>query len=136
MADKRPVGRPSVMTQQIIDKLEYAFSLGCDDKSACFYAGISTQPLYDYQQAHPEFAERKAQLKSQQVFKARMAIDNALNQNDTATARWLLERKCRDEFSTRTEIKTEPQTIIKYVSPEERDAVDNHIDEIISNGGN
>lgn len=136
MTKENKGGRPTVMTADTIARLEYAFSIGADDVSACLYAGIGERTLYDYQESHPEFAQRKKQLKSQQVFKARAAIETALNNNDTATARWLLERKCRDEFSTRTEIKTEPQTIIKYVTREERDAVDNHIDEIISNGGN
>lgn len=136
MADKHPGGRPTVMTPETIAKLEYAFSIGSDDASACLYAGIGNQTLYNYQERHPEFVERKKQLKAQQVFKARAVIENALNNDDTTTARWLLERKCKDEFSTKTEIKTEPQTIVKYVTKEEREAVDKHIDDIINNGGN
>lgn len=132
MNNENNVGRPTVMTEAVLQKLEYAFSLGCTDKKACLYAGIAESTLYNYQQENPEFVERKAQLKEQQIFKARMAIDNALNIGDVAVARWLLERKCKDEFSSRTEI--EPLApLVKYVSAEETAATDKHIDDFIGN---
>lgn len=132
MSSKNTVGRPTVMTKETLEKLEYAFSLGCTDKSACLYADISPDTLYEYQKKNPEFTERKAALKEQQVLKARSVVDNALNTGDVATARWLLERKCKDEFSTRTEIDP-VKPIIKYVTAEETAAVDAHIDEMIGN---
>lgn len=101
MADK--VGRPTLMTQETINKLEQAFSLGASDLEACFYAGISTQTLYNYQNANPEYIERKAALKERLVLKARTVIKDALEDNDKNTAQWYLERKKKNEFSTRTE---------------------------------
>lgn len=56
-------GRPTVMTPEIIAKLEYIFALGGTDKEACLYADIGLETLYNYQRNHPEFAERKALLK-------------------------------------------------------------------------
>jgi hypothetical protein len=55
-------GRPTVMTPEIIAKLEYVFALGGTDKEACLYADIGLETLYNYQRNHPEFAERKALL--------------------------------------------------------------------------
>lgn len=132
MSTQNTVGRPTVMTSETIGKLEYAFSLGCSDKDACLYADINPDTLYEYQKKNPGFSERKAALKNQQVLKARMAIDNALNIGDVTTARWLLERKCKEEFCTRTEIDP-VKPIIKYVTAEETAAVDAHIDEMIGN---
>lgn len=136
MANKHPGGRPTIMTDVVVGKLEYAFSLGCGDRDACLYAGINPDTLYEYQKKHPEFTDRKSQLKQKQIIAARQAVNNALALNDVTTARWLLERKCKDEFSTKTEIQTEPQTIIKYITPDERAAMDAHIDSVINDGRN
>lgn len=96
-------GRPTVMTQDTVNKLEQAFSMGCSDLEACLFADISKQTLYDYQDKHPEFADRKAMLKQKMIFKARSVIVEALNNKDKNTAQWLLERKVKDEFSTKVE---------------------------------
>ena len=92
------------MTQDVVNKLEQAFSMGCSDLEACLFADISKQTLYDYQEKHPEFADRKAMLKKKMIFKARSVIADALNNKDENTAKWYLERKAKDEFGTRTEI--------------------------------
>lgn len=98
-----PAGRPTVMTPEVVSKLEQAFSMGCSDLEACLFADISKQALYDYQEKNPEFADRKAMLKQKMIFKARSVIAEALNNKDENTAKWLLERKLKDEFSTKTE---------------------------------
>lgn len=132
MSTENTGGRPTVMTPDVLQKLEYAFSLGCSDRKACLYAGIAESTLYNYQQDNPAFLERKAALKEQQVLKARTVIDNALSTGDVATARWLLERKCKEEFSARTEI--EPLApLVKYVTVQDQAAADKHIDEFIGN---
>lgn len=101
--DKLKVGRPSVMTPEIINKLEQAFSMGCGDLEACLYADLTPSVLYRYQESHPEFKERKAMLKEKLILKARTVIADALNRKDENTAKWYLERKRKDEFSTRQE---------------------------------
>ncbi len=101
--DYLPVGRPTVMTEEVVNKLEQAFSMGCSDLEACLFADISKQTLYDYQEKHPEFVDRKAMLKQKMIFKARSVIAEALNKKDENTAKWLLERKLKDEFSTKIE---------------------------------
>lgn len=101
--DKEKVGRPTILTPEIIAKLEQAFSMGCSDLEACFYADIGKTTLYNYQNAHPEFVDRKERLKERMIFKARTVIADALNNKDENTARWYLERKRKDEFSTKQE---------------------------------
>lgn len=99
MAD---VGRPTIMTPETISKLEEVFSLGGTDEEACFYAGIGKTTLYNYQEEHPEFVERKEALKETPVLKARKTIVDSLA--NPLTAQWFLERKRKKEFSARTEI--------------------------------
>ena len=102
--DYKKTGRPTIMTPDVVGKLEQAFSLGCSDLEACLYAGISKQALYDYQSRNPSFVDRKAILKENLVLKARSVIAGSLNNKDENTAKWYLERKKKDEFGTRTEV--------------------------------
>lgn len=102
-AKTQKIGRKTIMTPETIDKLCQAFSMGCTDLEACLYADIGKTTLYDYQNAHPEFAERKEVLKQKLILKARTVIADALNRKDENTAKWYLERKRKDEFSTRQE---------------------------------
>ena len=94
-------GRPSVITPEVIRKLEEAFMLGCSDLEACFAADISKTALYDYQQANPDFAERKAALKERPVKLARKVIVKALEAGDINTAHKVIER--RDGIKQRLE---------------------------------
>ena len=99
---KNKVGRPTVMTPDTINKLEEIFAIGGTDKEACFYADISHQTLYDYQEEHPEFIERKESLKDLPILKARRTIVESLEKPDEA--KWYLERKKKVEFSPRQEM--------------------------------
>lgn len=109
MAPKRkkqssaPVGRPPKMTDLVIKKLEEAFLDGATDEEACFYADISHQTLYNYQKEHPEFVERKEALKQNPIFLARRTVVRAVK-IDPEIALKFLERKKKDEFSTRSEV--------------------------------
>lgn len=93
------MSRPTVMTQTTLNKLEQAFALGCTDLEASLYANIAPATLYNYQEKNPEFLERKEQLKMSPVLKARKTVVGSLD--DPEIAMKYLERKKKDEFSTR-----------------------------------
>ena len=101
MAKKSNAGRPTVMTAETVSKLEQAFSNGATDVQACFYAGISKQTLYDYQKKHPEFIDRKEALKSNLRLIAKNTLAKSIRDGDTNDAKWYLERKEKNEFSTK-----------------------------------
>jgi hypothetical protein len=110
-------GRPTVMTEKALLKLNQAFAMGCSDKEACLYADVSTAALYEYQKQHPEFTERKALLKEKPILRARTTV--IANLGDPEYATWYLERKLKGEFSTRKEVTGtdgEPMqvNIVKY----------------------
>lgn len=116
MTDK-PIGRPPAVTKDVLNKLEEAFALGCTDLEACFYAGISDRVLYLYQEKNPEFVHRKQSLKEQPVLKARKVVVDAIDDGDKQTSQWYLERKKKEEFSTKTESKTDLQHLDKDGKP-------------------
>lgn len=121
-------GRPSVMTDETVSRLEVAFASGASDKEACYYAQISKSALYNYQKNNPEWKERKERLKQRPVLRARRNIINAIDeeraqkvkkvtedgrvteeweQKPTEKAieisKWYLESHKKNEFSKRTE---------------------------------
>lgn len=100
-------GRPTVMTKEVLTKLEEAFLIGCSDTEACFYAGISTRTLYRYEEQNEDFCRRKEELKSNPFLIARQAvikeIENENNPKRGELAIKYLERTKRDEFSLRRE---------------------------------
>lgn len=95
------IGRPTVMTPEVVNKLEEAFLLGCTDLEACFAAGISKQTLYNYQDANPDFIDRKEQLKENPIYLARTSVVNAMKLDGDLALKYL-ERKRKDEFGTKT----------------------------------
>jgi ACT domain-containing protein len=96
-------GRPTVMTPETIDKLEEAFSNGATDQEAIFLANISKSTFYDYCQANPEFSERTDALKEMVKYQARKNVVEKIREGDIAQSNWYLERKAKNEFSTRQE---------------------------------
>lgn len=87
--------------QEAVKKLEEAFSIGADISAACFFANISRQTYYNWAKSFPELAERFDSLRERPVMRAYKTI--AENLGKPETARWYLERKRKDEFSTKTE---------------------------------
>ena len=104
------MGRPTVMTNLVLSKLESAFMMGATDMQACIVANISTTALYDYQKENPDYTDRKAYLKDQPNILAKMVVLGAIQDGDKNQANWLLERRDKDyvkkqENKNETEIK-------------------------------
>ncbi len=98
------MARPTKMTNEVIAKLEEAFSLGCTDLEATLYANIAPATLYKYQDKNPGFLERKIQLKEMPIFKARASVINAFEKNPDLALKYL-ERKKKDEFSLKRDFE-------------------------------
>lgn len=97
-------GRPPKITSEVLQKLEYAFMMGCTDTEACLYADIGTSTLYDYQNNHPEFTERKEQLKDNLKLRSKLNLGESITvERDVDNSKWYLERKAKNEFSTKVE---------------------------------
>ncbi len=105
------IGRPTVFTQEILQKLEEVFSLGGTDKEACFFAGISPSSLYNYQNENPEFMERKELLKASPILKARQTVVSALSKDPHIAFKYL-ERRKADEFSQKQTVPSEFRHIL------------------------
>ncbi len=111
-------GRPTVMTPETLHKLESVFAIGGTDMEACFFAGISPQTLYNYQADNPDFIERKEMLKEGPILKARQTVVDSLENPDYAFK--YLERKKKDEFSTRVENEHRGDNLISQLDEQNK----------------
>jgi hypothetical protein len=107
MAKKTPnkTGRPEKVNDEIIRKLEYAFSIGATVLEACCHADIPKSTYYDYLNKNPSFSDRVELLKEEMPLKAREVIKTDILSGDSHTAKWFLERNKRKEFSTQQNIE-------------------------------
>lgn len=101
---KHAGGRPPKITKEVVAKLETAFSNGCTDLEACLYANISKHTLYRYIEINPDFWDWKERVKQNPSMMAKMNVVQKIRSKDYSASLWWLERKNREEFSTRSEM--------------------------------
>ena len=97
------------MTAEVVSKLEYGFMRGLNVTECCHYADISRPTFYEYLEKNPEFSNRIEELKSHPATRAKLNVVEAIENGDTDLSKWWLERRNRDEFSTKQEIAADVQ---------------------------
>ncbi|MFA6314970.1 MAG: hypothetical protein WC648_01190 [Candidatus Paceibacterota bacterium] len=107
---KNKGGRPKIIDEIIIEKLELAFSMDATDDEACFYADISPATLYNYQKDNPVFLERKNQLKQNPVLLARKTVVAKIPES-YQNAMDYLKRKRKREFGDNVDMTTNGEKI-------------------------
>jgi len=94
---------PPVLLPQIIEKIEYAYRHGANERETYIYAGICKTDYYYWKELNPEYAERKAELKDLIKFNARENIVKSIREGSPSESKWILERWNKEEFSLRVE---------------------------------
>lgn len=106
--DYKPLGRPESITPEIADRMMAFFKMGLTDEETCEQVGVVPSRLYAYMERHPDFKEKKRLAKTNLVARARRELFAGLQSKDEKvrvdTAKWVLERRAKDEFSTRQEV--------------------------------
>lgn len=97
-------GRPPAITAEIKRDLEHAFSRGYSDLQACAYAGVAERTFYDFCKNNPDFSQKREVLKKRIDIIAKENMIIAIETRDKEASKWWLERKCKDEFSTKQEV--------------------------------
>jgi len=91
------------LTEDTVNKLEYAFSIGADVSAACYYANISRQTYYNWEKSNTELKDKFDRLKEKPVLESYKNTAEKISAGDVEISKWYLERKRKDEFSTREE---------------------------------
>ena len=99
------VWRPTVMTTDVVSKLEEGFAMWMTDIESCLYANISKKTLYRYIEGNTDFWHRKEELKNNLKMIAKTNLNKSIKDWDMLDTKWYLERKAKDEFSLRTEVE-------------------------------
>lgn len=94
--------KPKLDDIETIRKLEEVFKIDWTIGEACYYAGISVDTYYRLLSLKPELSERFTRLRNMPTLLARQTLVKSLH-TDSNIAMKYLERKKKDEFSTRTE---------------------------------
>jgi len=87
---------------ETVKKLEQAFALDCSIPEACLYADICKQTYYNLLKDRPDLIDRFEALRNKPVLLARQELIKWLKDNPELALKYL-ERKRKDEFSTKTE---------------------------------
>ncbi|EPM7558084.1 hypothetical protein ACTPL8_000436 [Enterococcus faecium] len=113
---KNKVGRPTKMTDDVVNKLEFAFMRGLSDQEACLYAGISKQTLYNYQESHPEFIDQKAAFKSNVKMHAKLNLaKEVIEKKNVELSLFVLERTV-DEYKPKQEVSANVDMAARYAA--------------------
>jgi hypothetical protein len=97
-SNETPFGRPTVMTKQVLQKLEIAFKIGASDRLACYFAGISERTFYNYCEKYPDFMHQKEDFKQTPVFNSLRNIALAISSGSVSDSWQYLSKKQRKEF--------------------------------------
>ena len=92
------VGRPTVIDDATVQKLEAAFRDGFSVTTACHLSGISRSTFYDHCDTDQEFSDKMDIAKEWVTEQAKKVVVQSINKGDLPTAKWWLERRARNEF--------------------------------------
>lgn len=123
-------GRPSIMTQSIIDRLLIAFSYGCTNAEACQFAGINDRTLKKFFDEEPGFKEFCMQSKLKPIMMARKAVIDAFESKPELALKFL-ERVKKDEFGPTAKLEHKHSITLEGILSEIMDGSKNIVDERI-----
>lgn len=98
--EKKKVGRPTVMTPEVLAKLEQAFAIDASVEEALSYAECKPDAYYDYLKKNPTFSDRIADLRQRPILAARQRVVKGVTEN-YQNAMDYLKRKRVEEFGDR-----------------------------------
>ncbi len=114
-----------------------AWENGLSDREAAFRASkygetTTVTDIKAWIKDNPEIGELKAMLESDLRSAAKLTVADALREGDVKTAKWYLERKAADEFSTKASIEFE-NAVVALTLDEKEDALKRMIENFESN---
>lgn len=100
---KKGAGRPKARIREYFEKILPFLQRGLSVKKSCEHAGVPQQTVNDYMNRDGKFSvEVKVAQRTTELL-ARQNITNSIKRGGIDSAKWYLERKCKDEFSLRVE---------------------------------
>ena len=107
-------GRPTVFTEEVLQKLEAAFRVGSSVESACIYAEISERAFYYKLDKDEGFLQRIRRAQNFAIMMLHKTIYRAINDGDAWLAWKVLQAKRPDKYGK----DVIPQTVIEEFEDE------------------
>lgn len=95
-------GRPTVISGEIVRKLEAALRDGFNVSEACLVSGVSRTAYYERKAADEAFADKMELAQKYVTIRAKKVVIQAIDDGNFNAAKWWLEHRERDEFGPRT----------------------------------
>lgn len=130
-------GRPTVIDETTVRKLEQAFRDGLSVSEACFVSGIGRRTFYDHKASDDRFALRMELAKGYVTLRAKKVVVQSIKEGNLNAAKWYLERKARNEFGSHpideddewnTQKATTQHTVLKVIAAQLTALEPDHID--------
>jgi len=113
----KPNGRPSVMTEEVVNLLENIFKLDVPIQVAVEYAGIDESTYYRHYKSNHAFARRMERAKIYaRIAATNVVMDAIVKDKDVQSARWWLEKRHSEEFKAKPDLLQDNRTQINYFS--------------------
>lgn len=112
-------------TDEIVGELESAYRDGLNTSQACWQVGIARNFYYDRYNTDTLFKDKMDKARQYLSKIARIKVAGAITKGDMKTARWYLEKRDKDDFSSRTELTGRGgKPLGAGISPEEKERLD------------
>lgn len=126
---KTQTGRPTVMTEAAVQKLEQALQEGFSVERACYLSGVGRSTFYDHYNSNPDFADKMCLAQDWATERAKQIVIQAIDGGNLKAAQWWLERKAHREFGAKLAVqeKPEPNVFTKRTPDEVYDLMERSI---------
>lgn len=118
--------KPKEVKDAVWEIVIEAWENGLSDREASFRASRATgedvraDDIRQWIKDDPEIGELRASLQSDLLSSAKLTVADALREGDVKTAKWYLERKAADEFSTKQAVAFEGAVVELSLEEKER----------------
>jgi hypothetical protein len=92
-----------VNIHEYITNISAYLEVGCSIHEACLHGGVPYTTVKDYYDQDEEVRRKIDRLINTPILAAKKVVIQNIKEGDKDLAKWLLERKCKEEFSTRVE---------------------------------
>lgn len=98
------MSRPTVITAKVVRLLVTCFQNGLTVRQACWQSGVSHEAYYQRLRSDSEFADIMSKAQQLPSMTARNNVLKAIKKGDLSSSRWWLERKDKEEFSSKADV--------------------------------
>ncbi|MDM7461435.1 MAG: hypothetical protein P3X24_007285, partial [bacterium] len=108
---------PKRIPRETYDVLIRALRFGHSRESSCAIAGISRSAFYARLRAEERFREKVEQAEALGISAAETCVLEAIRGGDAKSAKWWLERRCRQVYGAKAEVHEDDGYTIEIVAP-------------------